>query len=167
MPDQPTTPLPSARCGAMGHHGRCILTGGHDATIAHLYSTPATPVPGPEVTTLIIGPTRRILDEIYAERAAQDAKWGIQNHRDGTGHYPETVDADVARMACQSAAEGGYLDWLHIMREEVAEAFAESDPAKLRAELLQVAAVAAAWIEAIDRRPATARPDTTPETPDA
>jgi hypothetical protein len=57
-------------------------------------------------------------------------------------------------MACQSAADGGYLDWLHILREEVAEAFAESDPAKLRAELVQVAAVAVNWVEAIDRRAA-------------
>jgi hypothetical protein len=40
-----------------------------------------------------------------------------------------------------------------VLNEEVAEAFAESDPAKLRAELLQVAAVCAAWIYDIDTRP--------------
>lgn len=95
-----------------------------------------------------------VLDQIAAERDRQDAKWGEQNHPDGTGQHPEIIDADVARMVCQSAAEGGYLDWLHILREEVAEAFAESDPAKLRAELVQVAAVAVAWIGAIDRRTA-------------
>ena len=33
----------------------------------------------------------------------------------------------------------------------VGEAFAESDPDKLRTELIQVAAVAVAWIESIDR----------------
>lgn len=98
--------------------------------------------------------TDRVLSEVLAERARQDAKWGEQNHPDGTGHYPETINADVARMARQGAAEGGYLDWLHILREETAEAFAESAPAKLRTELVQVAAVAVAWIEAIDRRAA-------------
>jgi hypothetical protein len=98
--------------------------------------------------------TDRVLSEILAERIAQDAKWGEQNHPDGTGQYPEQINADVARMACQSAADGGYLDWLHILREEVAEAFAETDSARLRAELIQVAAVAVAWAEAIDRRAA-------------
>lgn len=44
------------------------------------------------------------------------------------------------------------MDWLHILREEVAEAFAETDPVALRGELVQVAAVAVAWAEAIDRR---------------
>jgi hypothetical protein len=39
-----------------------------------------------------------------------------------------------------------------VLDEEVWEAFAESDPAKLRAELVQVAAVAFRWIEALDAR---------------
>jgi hypothetical protein len=42
--DSPAT----ARCGAMSHHGRCILTSGHDTAIEHLYATPATPVPAPD-----------------------------------------------------------------------------------------------------------------------
>jgi hypothetical protein len=41
-----------------------------------------------------------------------------------------------------------------ILREEVYEAFAEEDPAALRTELIQVAAVAATWVDAIDRRAA-------------
>ena len=96
-----------------------------------------------------------VFGEIFVERERQDRKWGEQNHPDGSGQYPETIDADVAKMACQDAADGGYLTWVHILREEVAEAFAETDPVRLRAELLQVAAVAVAWIEAIDRREAT------------
>lgn len=98
--------------------------------------------------------TDRVLADVLAERIRQDEKWGEQNHPDGTGQYPEALAADVARMACQNAAEGGHLDWLHILREEVAEAFAEADPARLRTELIQVAAVAVAWAEAIDRRAA-------------
>lgn len=45
--------------------------------------------------------------------------------------------------------------WRHILDEEVAEALAETDPERLRAELVQVAAVAVQWIEALDRRAAT------------
>lgn len=44
----------------------------------------------------------------------------------------------------------------HRMCDEFYEAMAERDPAKLRAELLQVSAVAAAWVESIDRRAAEA-----------
>ncbi|MFE3857810.1 hypothetical protein ACFXPN_42565 [Streptomyces griseorubiginosus] len=100
---------------------------------------------------------RQFAEEIDAERQRQLAKFGEQHHPDGTGQYTETIDADVARMACENAAEGGYLDWLHILREEVAEAFAEADPARLRAELVQVAAVCAAWIADIDSRRAGAQ----------
>lgn len=39
-----------------------------------------------------------------------------------------------------------------ILDAEVCEAFDESDSKKLRANLVQVAAVAVNWIEAIDRR---------------
>ncbi|TIH26025.1 NUDIX hydrolase, partial [Subtercola vilae] len=42
--------------------------------------------------------------------------------------------------------------WQDILLEEVFEAFAESDTSKLRTELIQVAAVAQQWVEAIDRR---------------
>lgn len=96
--------------------------------------------------------TASVMAEVARERQAQDVKWGEQNHPDGTGQYPEVIEADVARMATENAADGGYLDWLHILREEVAEAFAETDPVRLRGELLRVAAVAVAWVEAIDRR---------------
>ena len=41
-----------------------------------------------------------------------------------------------------------------ILAEEVAEVYAESDPDRLRAELIQVAAVCVQWIEAIDGRSA-------------
>ncbi len=90
--------------------------------------------------------------DIAAERQRQHAKWGDQsNLPDGTG--PQWADdADTARRLCDLAMRGGYVKWRHILREEVAEAFAESDPDRLRAELVQVAAVCVQWIEAIDRR---------------
>jgi hypothetical protein len=92
------------------------------------------------------------LAELAHERERQDDLWGEQNHDDGTGSAHDVTLADAARLACQRAAEAGHLTWRSILFEEVAEAFAETDPAKLRAELVQVAAVSAAWIEAIDRR---------------
>ena len=101
------------------------------------------------------------LAEIAAERARQDAKWGEQNHPDGTGLAHDDTYARVARDACEIAASHGKCTYRLILNEEVAEAFAESDPAKLRARLVQVAAVAVAWIECIDRRTAA----TTEEVP--
>lgn len=95
--------------------------------------------------------TRNVTKEIEAEREAQDVRWGEQNHPDGTSET-FTSRADEARATADLEANLGSLTWRHILEEEVAEAFAESDPAKLRAELVQVAAVATNWIEAIDRR---------------
>lgn len=98
--------------------------------------------------------TDRVLSQVLAERIAQDTKWGEQNHNDGTGNKSQQDRAEFARRWCKSAFESGYGTWADVLTEEVAEAEAERDPATLRAELLQVAAVAVAWIEAIDRRTA-------------
>lgn len=90
--------------------------------------------------------------ELRDEREAQDAKWGEQNHPDGTGLHYLKAEADKARHICDYAFEHQRGTWRHILAEEVAEAFAEKDPDKLRAELIQVAAVAQQWVAAIDRR---------------
>ncbi len=93
-----------------------------------------------------------VLGAIARERKAQDEKWGEQNHPDGTGR---PMDGDVAARArdeCDAHANNGTLEWRHILHEEVCEALAESDPEKLYVELIQVAAVAAAWAEAIKLR---------------
>ena len=81
----------------------------------------------------------KVLSDVTAERLSQEEKWGQQNHND--------------------------FAWLAILGEEVGEACQEalqSSPSmgehrtlggyKLRAELIQIAAVAIAHIEAIDRR---------------
>jgi hypothetical protein len=92
--------------------------------------------------------------DVRREREAQDAKWGQQNHPDGTGpEYGVGQDqADAWREVCQLAAANGTLTWRHVIQEEFFEALAEDDPDKLRTELIQVAAVAMTWAEAIDRR---------------
>lgn len=94
----------------------------------------------------------KILDEIAAERVRQDARFGEQNHPDGTGGAEARKIAETARATCDAATERGCLTWLHVSDEEHCEALAESDPVKLRAELVQDAAVKVAWIAAIDRR---------------
>ena len=107
--------------------------------------------------------TENVLLEVLAERRRQDARWGQQNHPDGTGRECDKFSAREARDACDRAFREGWPGtWAHILREEVAEALAESDPAALRAELVQVAAVAGAWVEAIDRRSSIASKENMP-----
>ncbi|NUR08975.1 MAG: hypothetical protein HOQ45_18460, partial [Nocardioidaceae bacterium] len=86
-----------------------------------------------------------IAAEIDAERARQDAKFGQQNHPDIAGD--DDVQADARAMFEDLAHEyreinngnldprdpDRRLDWTGILLEEVYEALAEEDPAKLRA----------------------------------
>lgn len=108
-------------------------------------------------------PMQTVLDEIAAERARQHRKWREQNHPDGTG--PDTRPlhgvyhdsrakhlADLFSAITDAAALVGAVTWRDIFLEEVFEAVAEEDPARLRVELIQAAAVATQWAEAIDRR---------------
>jgi hypothetical protein len=93
-------------------------------------------------------------EAVDLERQAQLRAFGDQRHPDGTGREGYAEKADAARFACQvDAEEPGGPRWSLVLLEEVYEALAESDPAKLRAELVQVAAVCAAWISDLDRRP--------------
>ena len=93
----------------------------------------------------------RVLEQVRGERTRQHVKWGEQNHPDGTGEQYAS-HASGARTECDREHRAGRGTWRHILLEEVWEAMAEADPAKLRTELVQVAAVATAWVEAIDRR---------------
>jgi len=91
-------------------------------------------------------------EEVTAERHRQLTTWGDQRHPDGTGGRRARDACNYVRNHTESNAVNGALTWHDILKEEVFEAFAESDPDRLRAELIQVAAVAAAWIYDIDRR---------------
>lgn len=97
-------------------------------------------------------PIGSVLLDVATERLRQDEKWGEQNHRDGTGGHTLEVIAQASRDIRKHAASNGTATWKMILQEEVSEAFAETDTALLRAELVQVAATAAAWVEALDRR---------------
>jgi hypothetical protein len=97
-----------------------------------------------------MGAVADVVCEVIEERKRQHAKWGEQDFANGTG--PDfRASARVRRENCEYAHRHGGLTYLHILDEEVYEAFAESDPVKLRAELIQVAAVAVQWVEKLDR----------------
>ncbi|WP_326742615.1 hypothetical protein [Streptomyces sp. NBC_01768] len=96
--------------------------------------------------------TNAVLADIATERAAQDAIFGVQNLPDGTGTNTFYREAHEHRRMCDRAFERGEGTFRHVFLEEVYEAMAETDPAKLRAELVQAVAVGVKWIEAIDRR---------------
>lgn len=112
-----------------------------------------------------------VLGEVLDERRRQDEKWGEQNHPDGTGEHSMPLSrivfhrpaapggrhcaselALLAKEATDRAARAGMVTWTDILLEEVFEALAEDDSDKLRTELVQIAAVATQWVEAIDRR---------------
>lgn len=98
--------------------------------------------------------------EILAERKAQDAKWGEQNHpfvpqnlsQEEVNDY--IVNANLAREFCDKEFSTGIGTWNEILNEEYHEAFAEAAQGNLkefRNELIQVAAVVVAMIECLDR----------------
>jgi hypothetical protein len=95
------------------------------------------------------------ITDVDSERQRQLVKWGEQHHPDGTGNKSQQDRADFARRWCESAFGSGYGTWFDVLTEEVAEAGAERDPARLRAELIQIAAVCAAWIADLDSRAPT------------
>ena len=99
------------------------------------------------------------LAHAVAERMRQHIKWGEQNWPDfppglagpSVNHYYGLPSEEDAKAACQghfARREGTYGD---ILLEEVAEAFSAPTPPLLRGELIQVAAVALAWVEKLDR----------------
>jgi hypothetical protein len=99
-----------------------------------------------------------VLEDIREERRRQVEKWGVQSHpdlsdfaEDGIRHWYGSMAENWKKMN-DSPLEGLELDWRGILLEEVFEAIAEESPTRLRAELVQVAAVAVAWIEDIDSR---------------
>ena len=122
--------------------GPCCVCGCHDWIGQDL-----------EVGPFVVGfpeSERRVLNDVVLERRAQDMKFGEQNLPDGTSAVRYRHIADLTRRICQCAGEE--TTWRHVLLEEVYEALAEVREAALEAELIQVAAVAVAWVGAIRRR---------------
>jgi hypothetical protein len=100
----------------------------------------------------------KVLDEVYQERTLQDRKWGEQNHLSvSPWAFPFDYMAppeSYLKERCERRKATGSIAWADILIEEVAEAISSAcgkDSTGLRAELIQVAAVAVAWVECMDR----------------
>lgn len=97
-----------------------------------------------------------VADEVGAEVARQYRRWGTNDElADGRPVTYWIGPADMARAMCDDAHADGVCSWAHVLVEECAEAVEEATAGNvpaLRAELVQVAAVAQRWIETIDRR---------------
>ena len=97
--------------------------------------------------------TLDVLREVALERTKQDKKWGEQNH---PWYQSKTIWsgltlADTAKYCVDIQAKTDTLDFAGILTEEYLEAIEETDVVNARIELIQVAAVAVAAIESIDR----------------
>ena len=108
--------------------------------------------------------------EIMQERDRQDKKWGEQNHpsvdqvlfnrgasADRMCDEYEIPTEVRAKALLEMRMQRGALTFAHIAVEELSEVVAASNDVDRREELVQLAAVAIQWIEAIDRRAALAR----------
>lgn len=103
--------------------------------------------------------TTGVLSEVGAERRRQVELWGDQRfplkHRNDPEGIASPLGRSYAVLAESFKALGKALgpddSWDRVLLEEVFEALAETDPAKMRTELIQVAAVAVKAVEEIDR----------------
>lgn len=92
-----------------------------------------------------------VYTEIEEERNKAEAKFPDQHLPSGTSRSDWSGEELAAKAECNKRHKYGNLTWRDVLYEEVCEAFAEEDPAKLRAELVQVAAMAVRWIEDLGR----------------
>lgn len=89
--------------------------------------------------------TSQVLDEVFREREKQDQKWGQQNHRPA---FWLMVLGEEVGEANKAAIEA----YVHNNKPVPANTCVEKDNfSAYRQELVQVAAVAVAMIESLDR----------------
>lgn len=107
--------------------------------------------------------TYSVLLGVADERQQQFARYGTNaDLEDGTGPLvawlsplARTADAGLIEHELRQDYNAQHqITWMHLVREEIAEAFCESDPTRLRAELIQVAALCVSWVEKLDQRAA-------------
>lgn len=127
--------------------------GVEDAGTASSLGSEAVPADAREMTYGQRVAIERVLGEVSRERLRQHARWGEQNLPDGTRNArANRTRRGAAKRACDKAAASGKLTWLDVAEEEHAEIRCEEDVDRLRAEIIQKAAVLVQWVEAIDRR---------------
>jgi hypothetical protein len=102
--------------------------------------------------------TARVLFEVEDERERQDAKFPDQRLPSFPA-YRVNLNLEYEMLLDAARGQNDYAEkfggdsiatWESVLREKFCEAMLERDPAKLRAALIQVAAVSVRWIENID-----------------
>lgn len=119
--------------------------------------------------------TINVLEKIFEHRIEQVERYGHNDDKaDGTGPdvcwipglrtgvqpgpglpTPENTATEIEaifRRAYERNGGDGEVTWMELVREEIAESFAEEDQDLLEAELTQVAALCVSWIETIQKR---------------
>ena len=119
---------------------------------------------GGQMTSSAECQTIGVLADVRDERGAQFARYGTnETLLDGTGKASRWLApvSDTSAVSAERLFRENYESfedaygsptWMHLLREEIAEVFVESDTDRLREELIQVAALAVSWVEKIDAR---------------
>jgi hypothetical protein len=116
--------------------------------------------------------TIQVLDRVFEERIRQVAQYGHNEAlEDGTGPSSQwlrpvsniparTIQESFRREYEEHELITGFPTWMHLIREEIAEAFEAGDEETLVEELLQVAALCVSWVEkkVPERSPALRQP---------
>jgi hypothetical protein len=96
--------------------------------------------------------TNDVLEDLAQERRAQFQQWGEQTIPFGSGSYVFKLMCEHYQSTCQANADAGTVTFADVLLEEVFEALAESDPLKLKDELIDAGAVIVQWIELINKQ---------------
>ena len=110
--------------------------------------------PGESPDAAFANSVERVLLEVARERGRQQAKWGQQDHPSAFTTYmcwPYGMDSEDVKRYVDNSDHMGIADYAGILAEEFAEALDAETIEHVREELVQVAAVAVAAIESIDR----------------
>lgn len=101
-----------------------------------------------------------VFAEVDDELALARAKHGRQDetplvdpflgHKAGLTYYYGLPSETEAKQRTDSRSDAGAVTWVDILLEELCEAVDAESPGRMRAELVQVAAMAVAMIEHID-----------------
>lgn len=95
----------------------------------------------------------KVVGDVLGEMDRQFEKWGEQNHPEGEiGCEGYTDEKELWQELNDADWVAGMTRWDRVLLEEVYEALSERDPVLRRQELIQVAAVCASWVAAMDRR---------------
>lgn len=100
--------------------------------------------------------TIAVLERVFEERTRQVAQYGHnEDVQDGTGAWltpfsdadAEAIEVGFRRDYEDHELTHGLPTWMHLVREEFAEAMKAEDEEELIAELIQVAALCVSWVE--------------------